>query len=566
MQALQLCEWCLKTYGLKEEDLGRLRAELQPEAVLSSATVAAGGLGNGRPEVPPVDPSLQPCCSTRLSESGPSPTPSSDLATDATAEQLPVSPDSAANKAVDSLHHPPPLPCDSGAGLESGPHQSSASSPSLKRAKLEPDGDPPLPVCAACLGLLDDAFIRRLGSFTAERLREVGYSGLVSFCLSLHTPLSLLPRKTAVGLRLRSSLGSSLLLPEESYVKDLLRSRLAGLLQKLLAPLEHDSGSPFQIVLKFDHEGCRRECDALVQLWPESFSRVTGKHWKRGRKADVNNVSVKRALEKATAQDCERLLPRTEDLCSFSVEYSHKPLYVAGRYNKFSRVLPQTPWLIDGVRKGESSVQELICARVAEFVSADETKFSSSGREDVDVRMLGSGRPFLLELVNPRKPSLATEELALLQDSINSSTRDIAVRGLAVVGRETASLLKEGEEDKQKRYSALIWTSQELVPSDVDFLADIKDLKLQQKTPIRVLHRRTLATRERTVYSLRGEFADSHHFRLFLSTQAGTYIKEFVHGDFGRTQPNLRGLMGQEVDILTLDVEEIVLDWPPHSS
>ena len=41
---------------------------------------------------------------------------------------------------------------------------------------------------------------------------------------------------------------------------------------------------------------------------------------------------------------------------------------------------------------------------------------------------------------------------------------------------------------------------------------------------------------------------------------AGTYVKEFVHGDFGRTQPNLCQLMKQDVDILLLDVEEVELE------
>ena len=33
------------------------------------------------------------------------------------------------------------------------------------------------------------------------------------------------------------------------------------------------------------------------------------------------------------------------------------------------------------------------------------------------------------------------------------------------------------------------------------------------------------------------------------------YIKEFVHGDFGRTKPNLCVLLEAETDILELDVE-----------
>ena len=55
---------------------------------------------------------------------------------------------------------------------------------------------------------------------------------------------------------------------------------------------------------------------------------------------------------------------------------------------------------------------------------------------------------------------------------------------------------------------------------------------------------------------------DDHHFRIGLETEAGTYIKEFVHGDLGRTQPNLKEILGKEVDILKLDVEKVDVIWP----
>lgn len=51
-----------------------------------------------------------------------------------------------------------------------------------------------------------------------------------------------------------------------------------------------------------------------------------------------------------------------------------------------------------------------------------------------------------------------------------------------------------------------------------------------------------------------------------METQAGTYVKEFIHGDFGRTRPSLAILMGLELnqlDILELDVENVDLEWPP---
>lgn len=46
-------------------------------------------------------------------------------------------------------------------------------------------------------------------------------------------------------------------------------------------------------------------------------------------------------------------------------------------------------------------------------------------------------------------------------------------------------------------------------------------------------------------------------------TQAGTYIKEFIHSDLGRTQPSLGSLLSCEADILQLDVMSVALDFPP---
>ena len=61
--------------------------------------------------------------------------------------------------------------------------------------------------------------------------------------------------------------------------------------------------------------------------------------------------------------------------------------------------------------------------------------------------------------------------------------------------------LKEGEDQKTKTYTALCVT-----PSPYDAAAvkakldSMKDVPLEQRTPLRVLHRRPNAVRKRTVY------------------------------------------------------------------
>ena len=85
-------------------------------------------------------------------------------------------------------------------------------------------------------------------------------------------------------------------------------------------------------------------------------------------------------------------------------------------------------------------------------------------------------------------------------------------------------------------------------------LDSVRDLKVAQTTPIRVAHRRTGMVREKVIHSMSSRWVSDRIFLLDLDTSAGTYIKKFVHGDLGRTSPNVGSLLGKPVDILQLDV------------
>lgn len=54
-------------------------------------------------------------------------------------------------------------------------------------------------------------------------------------------------------------------------------------------------------------------------------------------------------------------------------------------------------------------------------------KFLSSGREDVDVRNIYGGRPFAVELLNPRMTNITSELLMHLTGSINQSTKQVQI-------------------------------------------------------------------------------------------------------------------------------------------
>jgi tRNA pseudouridine synthase 10 len=91
------------------------------------------------------------------------------------------------------------------------------------------------------------------------------------------------------------------------------------------------------------------------------------------------------------------------------VELQVAPLFIYGRYRKLVRGIPQTKWpckwcLGKGCEKCgfkgkmyERSMEEIIASEVMKFSGGDKHSFHGMGREDVDVLMLGNGRPFVLE-------------------------------------------------------------------------------------------------------------------------------------------------------------------------
>ena len=252
---------------------------------------------------------------------------------------------------------------------------------------------------------------------------------------------------------------------------------------------------------------------------------------------------------------------------------SGPPLVLAGRYNKYSRTISQTPWFVDGDRKVADSVEEFISGACQQWLPHRQTKFLACGREDVDVQMLGLGRPFAVELSGLESGQTSADRDLLRQVERAVAERSagrVQVRDLQPVARrDMARFLKDEEADKDKSYRAVCCCSRPLSVQTLDRVnAAFRPMTLQQETPIRVLHRRPLVGRSRRVLQLRLQplrpAPDARLFVLSLTVESGTYIKEFVHGDLGRTTPCLSDLIGDcSTDILTLDVEEVCVDWPP---
>jgi tRNA pseudouridine synthase 10 len=240
------------------------------------------------------------------------------------------------------------------------------------------------------------------------------------------------------------------------------------------------------------------------------------------------------------------------------------PLYFRGRYRKLDRTLPQTRWpcrSCQGVgcdrcggtgKTYPTSVEELVADPFLRATGGEGTRFHGMGREDIDARMLGRGRPFVLEIRRPKRRTVA------LADIVAEGNRSAAgrVEVLDVVAAEPADVVRVKEASPMKSYRVGV-AGVVAVAKINEALTFATGRAIAQRTPTRVAHRRADRVRTRRIVAASIVEASEGRFTLDLRAEAGTYIKEWVEGDDGRTDPSLAGLLGAPLTVEFLDVLDI---------
>ena len=346
------------------------------------------------------------------------------------------------------------------------------------------------------------------------------------------------------------------------------------------------------------------------------------------------------------------------DVLTLTVDLDIRSHYFYGRYRKLERGIPQTKWPCRackgrGCEKCEhtglqykSSVQGLIGDPLLEMFGSDEHAFHGMGREDIDVRCLGRGRPFVIEMKKPVKRNIDAEKILQAINSsadgrievsdIRSSNRSEVVRVKDTPAEKSYTIrykieaITESEFDQLTQVMEIPEKNQErnrrrknhhrrkrpeVEPEpEVDFtsmkkaelvelcverglaktgtkdvlierlssykeetrplpdmeyvmeiMTNLQGCTLAQRTPERVAHRRADKIRKRKVLETSNPSIeideDGNMIAEFsLRCESGTYVKETVHGDSGRTQPSVASLIKAKCTVEWLDVADIHSD------
>jgi tRNA pseudouridine synthase 10 len=295
-----------------------------------------------------------------------------------------------------------------------------------------------------------------------------------------------------------------------------------------------------------------------------------GSNWCEALKREINREIGKR-LKESTGKEPEFKSPDVTlsiDPFNRSVVVQTNPLFIRGRYKKLVRGIPQATWFCrkcGGIgcpncnwtgKMYEHSVQDFVSKPFLEETLGVECKFHGAGREDVDARMLGSGRPFIIEIKEPRKRLIDLTRVA--GKIYDGSEGRVEVSDLKISSREDLRRIKTMATTTEKTYKAIVDLDREITEDDIKKLInELTGAMIKQRTPLRVLHRRADKIRVKKVHELHINLITPKKMEAVIKSQGGLYVKELISGDNDRTTPSFSEILNTKAECSELDVIDV---------
>jgi tRNA pseudouridine synthase 10 len=296
--------------------------------------------------------------------------------------------------------------------------------------------------------------------------------------------------------------------------------------------------------------------------------------WGESIKSELNREIGKLIIKKFNNIDVDFKNPEMVieyTIPEFDYSLNVNPIFLFGYYKKLIRGIPQTKWYCKNC-KGEgcercnftgkmydTSVEELISKPLIEQLKGTDGKFHGAGREDIDAVMLGTGRPFVLELKGVKKRNINLKEVEILINKENK--KKVEVHYLKWVSRDVIRKLKALSKITKKTYKAIVKLAEKVDDQKIiDAEKKLTNCTIEQETPLRVIHRRRDKIREKKVYLFKIKKMSAKKLEIIIEGQGGLYIKELISGDEGRTRPNLSEILNIKSDCIQLDVLNV--DFP----
>lgn len=233
----------------------------------------------------------------------------------------------------------------------------------------------------------------------------------------------------------------------------------------------------------------------------------------------------------------------------YNLTIKTRPLILAGRYIKTERGIPQRKTKCEicygsGCARckysgfsQEMSIEGFISEKIRCLTDSSQTKFSWTGSEDKNSLVLGRGRPFFVEVSNPKMRSFLSNSTVITGDGF-SAFISLHPKGY--------SMLRPSFMTKTR----IVIRSGKVIGEN-----DLRKLNSIGGLTIRFRNKRSFV--ERKIHSSTASMLDSTTFVVEIMADSGLPIKHFVNGK-KYVLPNISELIGIRCECLLFDIVDLI--------
>jgi len=236
-----------------------------------------------------------------------------------------------------------------------------------------------------------------------------------------------------------------------------------------------------------------------------------------------------------------------ENDLSFRVDCKAKEFYLLGRYVKLDRGIPQKDkslMKIDSqavrnmTHRKEKSIEYSIRKAVLSQYDPEDMKITWTGSEDKYSLVLGSGRPFIVKVINPKRKD--TYEKKVLDEGIKLQIRKI----------------EHNQIDYYGKYRVLV-TVLVKIEDKVSNLSHFQNLihKLIGEVGFIVKNRKTI----RNIYFAKLVNAEDYRLEISFDMDNGIPIKQFIGGN-EPINPCLSDVLKTKCECIYFDIKDVILN------
>lgn len=226
--------------------------------------------------------------------------------------------------------------------------------------------------CPTCLGLFSEDFQHKLLN-EMRAMNQIQEYECKNIVLALSMPINVQIRQLSMWFALLQKFGTSSFSLEkcpDAAIKEILKLIIYPIICKELGRPYDTEGLIINIALNYDDNG--QEFNQLKKFHAKAFPITKGR-----KEASVPNVVSRGVMEKYyTPQSLKAQLyeeyfpipptPSTLDMLTIAkIDTIGPTTFIAGRYQKLSRKLSHTPWILKGKRIMEESIEEIIIQSIA---------------------------------------------------------------------------------------------------------------------------------------------------------------------------------------------------------